>query len=57
MYNFTFYYLFFIFYYYYFLLLFTATAQTDIKAVTVLFKTRNKYLAMLAIAKYLFIIY
>ena len=42
MYNFTFYYLFFIFYYYYFLLLFTAfrKAQTDIKAVTVLFKTR-----------------
>ena len=37
MHNFTFYYLFFIFYYYYFLLFFTA--QTDIKAVTVLFKT------------------
>ena len=43
MYNFTFYYLFFIFYYYYFLLFFTAF-QTDIKAVTVLFKTKS-YLA------------
>ena len=40
MYNFTFYYLFFIFYYYYFLLHFKA--QTDIKAVTVLFKTNYK---------------